>query len=169
MAKKPRKPPKTIQGVYGNKTQGETMGRPPAGFDIEVVKEACAIMCTAREAAALCRISIDTLERRLKEHRDEDFPEGCTFSQFFEVHSAYGRASLRRSLFKSAEWHDPKNPGDTRDRQFLAKQKTILGMTDRSDVGFDPDRPVRFVMSMGKKLKGETDDDEIKIEDKEKD
>lgn len=143
-----RKKGSPIQPPKGEGTQGSREGRPFVDFDMEVAKEAARIMCTREEAAALCKVSVDTLERRMADI-------GKTWTEFFAEHSADGRASLRRSMFKTATSdEDAKQKGTM--QIWLSKQH--LGMKDKTEHGFDPTQPAKFVIKMGKEIpQGETE------------
>jgi len=129
---------KTIQGKKGNKTQGNVMGRTPTELNMKTLIQAAKIQCTKEEAAAICEVSADTIDRRLAE-------EGKTWTDFYLEHSSGGKASLRRAMFKSAI-----EDGNVTSQIWLSKQH--LGMRDKSEIGFDPDKPAKFILNMGKKL-----------------
>lgn len=61
----------------------------------------CGIQCTTEEISAVLDISIDTLERRIREKH------GISFGNYINQHAAGGRASLRRYQFALAQ----KNAG----------------------------------------------------------
>jgi hypothetical protein len=84
----------------------------------------CAIQCTASEIAGIFRISVDTLDRRIKEKF------GQTFAEVFEVFSSDGKESLRRALYKSAV-----TKGNVSAQIFLAKN--WLKMRDKSQDEID--------------------------------
>lgn len=99
--------------------------------------------CTMAETAAIMGMSADTLERRLVE-------KGTNWTDFSAEHMAAGRASLRRILWAMA-------PHDFKAAKWLSIQH--LGMKDKSELGFDQNAPVKFVLNMGKKLnQGENDE-----------
>jgi hypothetical protein len=100
--------------------------------------QCCKIQCNEIEAASVLGCSVDTLSRRLQE-------AGTEWKEFFLEHSAGGRASLRRSMFKAAV-----EDGNVTAQIWLSKQH--LGMKDRTEHGFDPDKPAKFVLNMGKDL-----------------
>lgn len=136
---------KTIKGKKGDGTQGDKRGRSETDLNMETLMQCAKIQCTKEEAAAVCEVSADTIDRRLAE-------QGTTWTEFFTAHSSGGKASLRRAMFKSA-----LQDGNVTSQIWLSKQH--LGMKDRNEVGFDPERPAKFVMNMGKKLNnGEQDD-----------
>ena len=57
----------------------------------------CKIQCTADEISMILKISIDTIERRIK----DKYAYG--FADFIKIHSADGKASLRRTQFALAK------------------------------------------------------------------
>ena len=81
-------------------------GRPKIEFDQRAWAEIyglCEIQCTAEEIAGFLRISVDTLERRIKEKFKQNFAE------FFAMHRTVGQISLRRSLFNLAKYNAISN------------------------------------------------------------
>lgn len=72
------------------------MGRPRKDIELEEVIKLCNIQCTLIEIAGFFGVSIDTIERRVKEW------SGQTFAEFYDIHRAPGRVSLRRQQFKKA-------------------------------------------------------------------
>lgn len=102
------------------------------------------IHCTKEEVCGVMLISEATLDRRLADH-------GIIWKDFYNHHMAGGRGSLRRWLWEGAE-----NGCATR-QIWLSKQE--LGMKDRAEHGFDPDKPAVFRLAMGKQIeKGDQDD-----------
>jgi len=73
------------------------MARPRIEIDYEEVIKLCHIQATAEEIAYVLGVSADTLDRRLKEKYD------IGFAEFFKKHSAMGKISLRRNMFKLSE------------------------------------------------------------------
>lgn len=135
-------------------------GRPHTDVDMDQVIECCKHLCTKEETAAICRVSADTLDLRLK-----DLNPPMSWTEFYDQHASDGKMSLRRALFDSALGKDRKTikgkivriePNITA-QIWLSKQH--LGMKDRNEVGFDPERPAKFVMNMGKKLNNGEDDE----------
>lgn len=128
-----------------------TDGRPKADLDYETLKECARIHCTVEEAAGVCRVSADTIERHLRADFD------MSWADFYAAHSAEGKMSLRRSLFKTAlgQEEDKKagkqavSPNVT---ALIWLSKQHLGMKDKTEHGFDPDQPAKFVLNLGKKL-----------------
>jgi IS30 family transposase len=76
------------------------MGRPRKELsdkDWEQLEKLCALHCTAVECAAFFDMSIDTLERHIKERYSLSFPE------YFQQKAANGKISLRRRQFEMAQ------------------------------------------------------------------
>jgi hypothetical protein len=73
-------------------------GRPRLEFDVEEFEKLCELQCTAEEIASFFRFSVDTLDRRIKEHYD-----GQGFAEVFAQKRGLGRISLRRKQWKLAE------------------------------------------------------------------
>jgi len=86
---------------------------------VEQVEQLFAIQCTAEEVCAVVGVSMNTFKSWVKESTDYD-----TLGDMMKAHSQQGKASLRRTLFKTAQ----KDPGTLR---FLAKNH--LGMADKID------------------------------------
>ena len=137
---------KTIKDAESQKGKKGTDGRPETELNWKTLIQCAKIQCTKEEAAAVCEVSADTIDRRLE-------AEGTNWTEFFAEHSAGGKASLRRGLFKSA-----LEEGNVTAQIWLSKQH--LGMKDRTEHGFDPDKPAVFKLNMGKKIdEKELDDD----------
>ena len=84
---------------------------------VEQVEQLFAIQCTAEEVCSVVGVSMGTLKAWVKESTEYD-----TLQDMKNAHSQQGKASLRRTLFKTAQ----KDPGTLR---FLAKNH--LGMADK--------------------------------------
>lgn len=102
-------------------------GRPRLDFDLadtdtrsQFIKMV-EIQCTAEEIASVFNVSADTLDRRIKEFYGSE----SSFAEIYKKHSARGKSSLRRYMFKMAE----KNPTMA---IWLSKQH--LGMKDRHEI-----------------------------------
>ena len=95
-------------------------GRPRIEIDMDQLKAACQIQCTAEECAALFDCSVDTIDLRLK----EDGWAG--FTEFYKRHSENGRSSLRRMQWATARAGNPTM------QIWLGKQ--TLGQSDRQEV-----------------------------------
>jgi len=77
------------------------MARPRKEMDIDQLKNMVRIQCTAEECAGVLEVSVDTIDRRLKE-------EGYGgFADFYKKHSDEGKASLRRAQWKAAQDGNP--------------------------------------------------------------
>lgn len=99
------------------------MGRPRIEFNEDTwiqIRRLCAMMATAEEIAGFLGVSVDTLERRIREDYD------CTFAEYFKEHSSRGKISLRRHQFQLAE------AGNATMLIWLGKQ--YLGQTDKQEV-----------------------------------
>jgi hypothetical protein len=72
-------------------------GRPRKEIDFKLFEDLCAIHCTETEISGILKVSIETLNARIKEEYGDGFQE-C-----FKRFSAKGKASLRRLQFKLAE------------------------------------------------------------------
>ena len=111
------------------------MARPRKEIDMEKVKRMCGIMCTAEEVASVLEISVDTLDRRLKEEFD------CGYAEFFKRYSGTGKVSLRRWQFEAAK------KGSNAMLIWLGKQ--YLGQTDKSEIySKDPEEKIKDSLKM---------------------
>lgn len=72
------------------------MGRPVLEIDWLDFEKLCGMQCTAIEIAAWFHVSVDTVERRVKEQY------GTTFAEVFAEKSFKGKASLRRKMYELA-------------------------------------------------------------------
>lgn len=89
-------------------------------LNLEQLKAMVRIQCTAEECAAVLGMSVDTLDRRLKEL------EFAGFADFHKKYSHEGLASLRRAQWKSA------TQGENVTMQiWLGKQ--MLGQADKTE------------------------------------
>lgn len=73
------------------------MGRPKKEIDYDQLEKCMGWQCTEEEIADFFNISVDTLERRCKEHY------GITFAEAYKKYSATGKMSLRRYQFNLAK------------------------------------------------------------------
>jgi IS30 family transposase len=94
-------------------------GRPPKDIDWNQLDKLCALHCTAVECASFLDMSIDTLERHIKERYSLSFPE------YFRQKAASGKISLRRKQFEMAM----SNP-----TMAIWIGKQWLGQTDKQEV-----------------------------------
>ncbi len=95
-------------------------GRPLAFIDWPLAEKLAGIQCTEREIADVLKINVDTLGDRCK--RDH----GMSFSDWFKRHSAGGKVSLRRSLWKMATGERPNAA------VAIWLSKNYLGMKDET-------------------------------------
>ena len=82
----------------GDKSKG---GRPQRQVDWEQVNKLCLIQCTQQEIADILRCHVQTLESAAQ--RDHSI----SFTEYYKIHCAQGKASLRRQMFKSAMKGNP--------------------------------------------------------------
>jgi len=90
-------------------------------FDMEQFEELCKIQCTEVEIAAVLKMSVDTLARRVFDIY------GCNFADIYAQKREGGRSSLRRAQWQTAI--ETKNPIM---QIFLGKN--ILGQKDTQDI-----------------------------------
>ena len=109
----PRKP-----GPKSGPAKGEG-GRPRKPIDWVEAERLALMQCTQKEIASWYHVSHDTLVDRY----EKEFGE--TFSTWYEKHSANGKSSLRRRMYKAAM------DGNVTMMIWLSKQ--MLGMRDRVD------------------------------------
>jgi hypothetical protein len=72
------------------------MGRKPIELNWEQLDALCAIQCTAKEISEVLKISVDTIERRVKKKFKQ------TFAEYFEQKRQAGFASIRRKQYEMA-------------------------------------------------------------------
>ena len=106
-------------------------GRPRKEINLDQLKAAVQIQCTAEECAALFDCCADTLDARLKEAGYKGF------SEFYKIHSKTGKISLRRMQWKNAE------AGNVAMQIWLGKQ--ILGQRDKTALTGENGGPVETV------------------------
>ena len=100
------------QGLGESKHAG---GRPRVVFDLRQVEDLGKIQSTHAELAAVLGVSVDTVERRLR--------DGPEFREAYEKGLEHGKSSLRRIQWKAALG------GTTTMQIWLGKQ--YLGQSDR--------------------------------------
>lgn len=99
-------------------------GRPPKDVDMEVLKNACRVGCTAEECAAILGVSPDTIDRRLKD-------QGWSgFADYFKTHFEKTKMSLRHAQLQAAI--QGANP-----TMMIWLGKQYLGQRDKADLGLD--------------------------------
>lgn len=76
-------------------------GRPKKEIDWEQVKKLCYIQCTQGEIADILRVHVQTLDAACQ--RDHSIE----FSEYYKMHTSEGKASLRRTMYKTAMRGNP--------------------------------------------------------------
>lgn len=107
------------------------VGRPKKKIDWKEFGKLCQMLCTLEEISGWFNVSEDTIERRVKEEKK------CNFADFYKMHSAKGKISLRRAQFKSALG------GNAALLIWMGKQ--VLGQKDKydGDTGVKP-QPIKI-------------------------
>lgn len=113
---KAKAPPKPIT----QETYDKLGGRPTTELDWETIKELCLIHCTHEEIGHIVKCDPDTLDSACKR------ANGMGFSQYYAIHSANGKASLRRRMYQKAV------QGDVMMSIWLAKN--YLKMSDKQEI-----------------------------------
>ena len=114
-----------------------TRGRPPKKIDYELLKQLCFIQCTLKEAAGVLKVTPPTIEK----HLSREFQ--MSWTQFFELHSAGGKMSLRRAQFRNAV-----DKNNTALLIFLGKN--YLGQSDKKEVE-QTDKQINIVYNTASK------------------
>ena len=118
---------KVVRAVNGG-SKSDKMKRRSAGhyLDLEIIKNLCKIQSTGEEIAGVLGVDYETLNRALISR------EGMTFKEFFKMHSAVGKVSLRRMQFKTAL--DEERPSIALliwlGKQYLGQKESILTVVD---------------------------------------
>jgi len=94
---------------------------PKIKVDFEQVEKLCVLQCTGEEIASFLGIDYDTLNARVKEKYK------ISTSEYIKRNGAKGKASLRRSQWKSAI-----EDGNVTMQIWLGKN--MLGQRDRSEI-----------------------------------
>lgn len=115
------------------------MGRPRKEIDRLQFERLCGIQCTEEEIAGIFDCSVDTIENWCKRTYK------TTFSEVYKIHSASGKASLRRTQFKLAErsaamaiflgkqYLGQKDTVEYEDKEAIARLDAILhGIVDQA-------------------------------------
>lgn len=124
------------------------VGRPRINIDWEIAKRLCEIHCTQAEIASVLKVSIDTLERAAI--RKFNHP----LSDFMQLHSETGKASLRRMQWESCIGVPPKLARDDKGNIIIdrkGKPTVIPGI---------PPSPTMQIW-LGKQYLGQVDKQEI--------
>lgn len=72
------------------------MGRPIKKINFGEFEKLCGLQCTLVEIAEWFKVSVDTVERRVKKRY------GMTFADIYKKYSALGKISLRRKQYEIA-------------------------------------------------------------------
>lgn len=72
------------------------MGRPIKKINFSEFEKLCGLQCTLVEIAEWFKVSVDTVERRVKKHYS------MTFADIYKKYSALGKISLRRKQYEIA-------------------------------------------------------------------
>lgn len=72
------------------------MARPRKEIDFEILDKLMGIQCSAEECGLYFEVSVDTIDRRLKEEYD------IGFADYFKQKSGQGKISLRRKQYQVA-------------------------------------------------------------------
>ena len=111
------------------------MARPQIHIDMEELDKLIEFQATAEEIAGWFECSVDTIERRIKEHYD------CGFAEYFAQKKGKGKLSLRRKQYQEAMkgnttlliWLGKQYLGQTEKQELDIEQKTIQINIDKDD------------------------------------
>ena len=128
------------------------MGRPQKIIDWDILQKLAYIQCTQVEIASVIDVSVDTLERRVKQKFK------MTYAEYYKKISAGGKMSLRRAQWTKAvgttrtvkdektgeETTFENNDGNVTmqiwlGKQYLNQKESPLGETEDLCEGFDLD------------------------------
>lgn len=76
-------------------------GRPKREIDWDQVRKLCYIQCTQQEIADILKCHVQTLDAACQ--RDHSIE----FSEYYKIHTSEGKASLRRTMYKTAMRGNP--------------------------------------------------------------
>ena len=96
------------------------MSRPRKEIDFNELEKLCGLQCTAEEIAGWFGVSVDTIERRVKEKYD------IGFAEYFDQRRSDGKISLRRRQFQTAMSGNPS--------LLIWLGKQYLGQSDKQDI-----------------------------------
>jgi hypothetical protein len=96
------------------------MGRPVKEIDFALFDKLCELQCLQEEMADFFEVSIDTLERRVKEKT------GLTFADYYGQKRGHGKVALRRKQMQVAL------KGNVTMLIWLGKQ--TLGQRDKQEI-----------------------------------
>lgn len=109
-------PEQQVERILAERGDKPKTGRPRKDVDERAVFEAAKVLCTMEEIAAICGVSVDTLERR--------------FADVIEKGRCEGRASLRRQQYAVAM--NPRVPGSATMLVWLGK--VVLGQRETTNL-----------------------------------
>jgi len=95
-------------------------GRPLVDIDWDKVDSMCKIQCTGDEIASVLNIHYDTLHNACKREK------GMNFSDYLPQKALAGKASLRRTQWKTATGGNPTMQ--------IWLGKNMLGQTDKQEI-----------------------------------
>ena len=95
-------------------------GRPLVDIDWDKVDSMCKIQCTGDEIASVLNIHYDTLHNACKREK------GMNFSDYLPQKALAGKASLRRTQWKTATGGNPTMQ--------IWLGKNMLGQTDKHEI-----------------------------------
>lgn len=128
MAYKAKASIEEIQSKIDAKLAKNPAHRPPAPpIDFKILDNLCLIQCTAEEIAAVLELSVETVDKQVREKYD------VPFSEYLKLKSAVGKSSLRRSQWKMAQ----NNPA-----MAIFLGKNLLGQKDKSEIDYTKHLPV---------------------------
>lgn len=85
----------------GKDAESPKLGRPVKQVDWEQVRKLCYIQCTQGEIADVLKLHLQTLDSAcLRDH-------SMHFCDFYKMHTSEGKASLRRTMYKTAMRGNP--------------------------------------------------------------
>lgn len=105
-------------------------GRPKIEINWKEAEKLCSLQCTQKEIADWFHISVDTLDRRLRQEQH------MTFADFFQKNRVAGLISLRRNMFQMSQRSAAM-------AIFLGKN--WLGMKDSMEITGDEKKPIILI------------------------
>jgi hypothetical protein len=123
-------------------------GRPVKEINLEELDKLCAMQCTEAEIAGWFDISVDTVERRVKEMA------GVSFAEYFKQKRGKGKISLRRKQMQVALGGNPTMLIWLGKQYMDQKDKQEIEHTGGMDfyVSLTPDERRARIEELGKKL-----------------
>jgi len=119
------------------KPTGNPRGRPRKEINFDEFEKLCQIQATLEEIAGWFECSVDTIERRVGEHYEDEDGNRLTFAEVFEGLRGKGKIGVRRVQFQRAMKGS--------DKMLIHLGKNYCGQSDKHEIASTGDITLRVV------------------------